>query len=332
MAKQTPFETALNALSDESSGFSARYLNHFSDLSPTNLAALMQRWPEISPARKRRLLKQLTERYSEDSVLSFDVLAAALLSDPDGEIRQQALRLLVETCDSRLIAPLLHISQNDPQEDARLAAIKILGNFVEMSELEELPAATGQRLVNALLELNASASAALQRAALESLGYAENEKISAQIEAALNHHDPQWQTSAMIAIGHSADPLWEPDVISQLDALNPALRRAAVAAAGELRLSAARQLLLDQLEEEEDDEVFLAILWALSLIGGEDVRETLQTILDDAEEEGDDDLAEYVEDTLLNLDFTEDSAGLDLLALDPDDEDDLSKHPRARRA
>ncbi len=331
MAKQTPFETALHALSDESSGFSARYLNHFSDLSPDNLAALMQRWPEISQQRKRRLLKQLTERYNEDSVLSFDVLAAALLNDPDGEIRQQALRLLIETYDSRLIAPLLHIGQNDPQEDVRLAAIRLLGNFIEMSELEELPAETGQRLVNTLLELSETASAALQRAALESLGYAENEKVNAQIQAALKRHDPQWLTSALIAIRHSADPAWQEEVIAHLDALNPALRRAAVAAAGELHLAAARQLLLDQLEEEEDDEVFLAILWALSLIGGEDVRETLQTILDDAEEEGDDDLAEYVEDALLNLDFTEDAAGLDLLALDPDDEDDLSADPRARR-
>ncbi|GAB4480884.1 MAG: HEAT repeat domain-containing protein [Anaerolineales bacterium] len=331
MAKQIPFEIALNALCDESSGFSTRYLNHFSDLSPANLAALMQRWPEISKRRKHSLLKHLVERYAEDNLLSFDVLAAALLNDPDGEIRQQALRLLIETSDPRLIAPLLAISQNDPQEDARQAAIRLLGNFVEMSELEELPAEKGQQLVTALLRLSEDASPAIQRAALEALGYAADEKITALIEAALTRRDPQWQTSALIAIAHSADPAWQDEVIPHLNALNPALRRAAASAAGELHLSAARPLLLEQLEEEEDNEVFLAILWALSLIGGEDVRETLQTILDDAEEEEDEALAEYVEDALLNLDFTEDAAGLDLLALDPDDEDDLTNHRAARR-
>lgn len=324
MAKPIPFETVLTALSDESAGFSARYLNHFSDLSPANLAALMRRWPEIGKRRKRSLLKQLTEHYAEDTRLSFDVLAAALLDDPDEEIRQQALRLLVETNDPRLIAPLLHISQNDPQEEARQAALRLLGNFIEMSELEELPAATGQQLIDELLRQSETGSPALQRAALEALGYADNEKISAQISAALRRHDPQWQTSALIAIAHSANPAWQDEVLAQLDALNPATRRAAVAAAGELHLSAARPLLLNLLEEEDENEVFLAILWSLSLIGGEDVRDTLQTVLDDAEEQEDEDLAEYIEDALLNLDFTEDATGLNLLALDPDEENDLN--------
>jgi hypothetical protein len=73
------------------------------------------------------------------------------------------------------------------------------------------------------------------------------------------------------------------------------------------------------LEDETDDDVFQAIIWSLSQIGGEDVRTYLETLLADAE---DDDVIEYLEDALANLSFTEDMEQFDLLAVDPDELDE----------
>jgi hypothetical protein len=69
-------------------------------------------------------------------------------------------------------------------------------------------------------------------------------------------------------------------------------------------------------DDEEDDDVISAIIWSLSNIGGEEVRIYLLNLLDQAE--GDDDLTEFLEDALSNLDFTEELERFDLMSLDED--------------
>jgi hypothetical protein len=77
---------------------------------------------------------------------------------------------------------------------------------------------------------------------------------------------------------------------------------------------------LDLINDVEDPEVLEAIIWALSSIGGEDVRVYLETMLAEVE---DPDMIEFIEDAILNLSFTEDLEQFDLLAVDPDDEEDI---------
>jgi hypothetical protein len=76
-------------------------------------------------------------------------------------------------------------------------------------------------------------------------------------------------------------------------------------------------------EEEEFGDTYQAIIWSLSQIGGEDVRTYLETLLDEA---NDDEMVELIEDALLNLDFTEDSEGFDLIAYDADEETKKGKN------
>ena len=56
-------------------------------------------------------------------------------------------------------------------------------------------------------------------------------------------------------------------------------------------------------EEAQDSEIRAAIFWSLSKIGGEEVRETLETILEETEDEEE---VEILEEALDNLSFTED--------------------------
>jgi HEAT repeat protein len=95
------------------------------------------------------------------------------------------------------------------------------------------------------------------------------------------------------------------------------IRKAAVQAAGELSLQAARTILLKMLSEEEDATILSAVIWSLSQIGGEDVRTYLENLLDQLE---DDEQIAFLEEALDNLAFTEDLERFDLLAFDPDDE------------
>jgi hypothetical protein len=73
-------------------------------------------------------------------------------------------------------------------------------------------------------------------------------------------------------------------------------------------MQSAREPLIAKLEhfDELDEEVRLSTAWSLSQIGGEDVRQVLEKLVEDTE---DDEEADYIELALENLAFTEDLPG-----------------------
>jgi len=160
-------------------------------------------------------------------------------------------------------------------------------------------------------------NAHLRRAALESLGYSSRPEVAGLIESAFNHPDSHWTVSALTAMLHSADARWDEQILVSLAHEDSLVRLIAVQAAGELELKTARLKLLSMLDDEDDDEVFQAVVWSLSQIGGEDVRDYLQALLDAAV---DDETVEFLEDALTNLSFTEDMEKFDLMAYDADDD------------
>ena len=106
-------------------------------------------------------------------------------------------------------------------------------------------------------------------------------------------------------------------MIRSLVHVDDRIRKAAVAAAGELSLPSARPILLKMLGEEDNADVLSAVIWSLSQIGGEDVRTYLENLLDLPEDE---EQIAFLEEALDNLAFTEDLDRFDLLAFDPDEE------------
>ena len=166
--------------------------------------------------------------------------------------------------------------------------------------------------------------ASLRRAALEAVGYSSRFEVETLIHSAFHRSDPVWVASALVAMGRSNDEQYGDEVVSMLLDGDPRIRLAAVQAAGNLSLEAARPIILTMLleGEEDEDDVIAAAIWALSQIGGEDVRAFLVDMLDRTEDE---DVTGYIEEALENLDFTEELDKFELLTLDEDaiDEDDL---------
>jgi HEAT repeat protein len=197
--------------------------------------------------------------------------------------------------------------------------------FVQLGEFEDIPAEAHHQVEEVLLEvLNGEDEPAVRRRALEALGFSSRDEVAVLIESAFNRQDPDWQASALFAMGRSNDERWTDKVLRMLASENRRVRLAAVQAAGELGLAQARPLLLRLLEDEFDEAIAGAAIWSLSQIGGEDVRLYLQNLLDNLED--DDDQAAFLEEALDNLAFTEDLASFDLLAYDADpDEIDLDE-------
>lgn len=67
----------------------------------------------------------------------------------------------------------------------------------------------------------------------------------------------------------------------------------------------------------------MAVVWSLSKIGGEKVRDTLEQML---EETDDEDEVELIEEALENLYFTEGFDQFTMFDFDSDDENDLDSY------
>jgi HEAT repeat protein len=316
---KTRYQKLIAELTDGTREISRRSLQEFSDITPAALEALFEAWPRIKLDRKRNLLEGLQSLSETDTLVSFDDFARALFTDPEPEVRLRAIRLLTECDDVTLVAPYLKILEGDEDAETRAEAASALGKYIELGELEELPAKTQRQVEDALLaKANSEDQLIVRRNALEALGFSSRPEVITLIESAFRRTNPDWQASALFAMGRSFDERWEEQVLSRLMDENSLVRLAAVEAAGELALTSARMLLFKVLEEEEDDDITSAAIWSLSQVGGEDVRVYIENLIDLAE---DDEQVEFLEEALDNLVFTEEMSRFDLMSYDPDDEE-----------
>jgi HEAT repeat protein len=248
-------------------------------------------------------MEDIEELGESDMLLSFEALGRFALNDSDPKVRQLAIRTLWDYDASDLIPVLIDMMANDRDTEVRAAAASALGRFIYLGELEEIPEKTLHRVEDRLLQTcQGSADTLIRRRALEALGFSSREEVSRLIENAYASGDTDWMASALFAMGRSANEDWTPMVRDMLESLHPAIRLEAARAAGELEISASVPRLVELLNDSDDD-VRLASIWSLSQVGGEGVREVLQKMYEETE---DDSEAELLESALDNLSFTED--------------------------
>ena len=323
MTQETSFQTILDSLQDVKKDFPRRYLQQFSDIDPLSLKVLLDIWPSLPLNRKLVLLDGFLSLLDSDTLVAFDDIARALLTDTESEVRARAIRLLAESDDPQLVEVLVDILKYDVDLAPRLEAATLLGEFILLGELESLPETIKRHAEDALMSIvSGDEHASLRKLALEAVGFSSRAEVETLIHSALNRSDPTWVASALIAMGRSSDSQWNEQVISMLLNEDPRIRVAAVQAAGELSIEEARPIILTMLldGDEDEDDVIAAGIWSLSRIGGEDVRAFLVNMLDQAEDE---DQTAYIEEALMNLDFTEEIEKFDLLSLDEDALEDL---------
>ncbi|MEW5828438.1 MAG: HEAT repeat domain-containing protein [Chloroflexota bacterium] len=323
MNQNKVFQVVLDALLDESQPFPPRLMYLFSDIQPDDLSTVLGIWPKVSQTRKRGLLEDLENLAEADTLLSFDDFARSLLDDEDGRVRTLAIRLLWECDDAKLVPVYTRILTSDPEPVTRAAAATALGNFINLGELEEIPEELLHEVEEVLLDAARSAGHELvQRRAVEALGFSSVPEVPPLIENAFARKEADWKISALFAMGRSHDKRWDQAVLGALDHSDPNVRGEAIRAAGELPVDDARETLIAMLENEDEEEDAgdrMDIVWALSQIGGEGVREALESLYDDLEDE---DEIEFLDEALDNLTFTEELNLFDMFEFDTDEEDD----------
>ncbi len=320
-----PFKPVSSALLDNSKPFPPIYLHQFSDLSREDLNSLKKIWLQIEPARRIHLLEDLEELAEADTIVCFDDLAQLALTDPEAPVRVRAINMLWEAEDPDLVPTFLKMMESDPETDVRAAATGALGKYVYLGETEEIPAETQQNIEDSLLLVSTGREPSLiRRRALESLGFSHRDEVATLIEKAFSSGERDWLISALYAMGRSYDQRWEKSVLAMLDNPDDDIRYEAIRAAGELEMKSAHEILLEELKEGIDEyDMRMTTVWSLSQIGGKGVREEIEDLLEDCQ---DDEESQYLEEALDNLSFTEDFSLTDIFDFDVDDdsEDNLT--------
>jgi HEAT repeat protein len=224
------------------------------------------------------------------------------------------------------VPQLFELLDHDENPEVRAQAASALGRFVYLGEVGKIPAATLKQTEEKLFNVfESDRDELVQRRALESLGYSSRPEVPDLIEEAYGSDDDDWITSALYAMGRSADDRWAPVVIERLNDPSTELSSEAARAAGELELGDALPALVDLLQDE-DSELRLAAAWSLSQIGGNGVADALEEALERAE---DDDEVDLIENAIENLALTHEMIDLNIIDFSPEDDLEDMSHPDA---
>ena len=289
-----------------------------SDLDADKFERFSVTWEDLSPDRRRALLKELGSVADAQIELTFEAINRFALDDSEPTVRQQAIENLWESEDPGLVRSFLSMLNDDPSPAVRGAAGKALGVFVFMAETRELEPGIQHEMENALLAAARSDSTDdVRDRCLRSLGYSSRPEVPELIKEGYAARSESRIASALRAMARSANPLWGENVMARLHDGSPIIRLEAVRAAGEIDLREGVSDLIELLEDV-DEPVRRAAMWSLGQIGGPKASEALTSLVEEELNEGE---QETLRDAIDNLVFVE--GALDLFSFDQDDPQDL---------
>jgi HEAT repeat protein len=289
-----------------------------SDLTSEQTHQLAAIWLKVPVVRRVSILEELEEIYDSDTITSFDAIARLCLTDPEPKVREVALRLLWEEEDSSLVKPFMLILSQDPDDRVKAGAAAALGRFIYLGEVDEISSELFEEALALLVTTyRENPKKLIRQRSLESMGFASRPEIKAIISEAYHSPDKAIVASAFCAMGRSADEDWSRLVLSHIADEDEGIQLEAVRAAGELQISDAKPVLIEFLAQPDlDEELKYTIIWSLSQIGGSDVDELFNTMLDG---DVDEDMLEVLEEALDNLAFTNEVDSFDILDVEAAD-------------
>ena len=177
-------------------------------------------------------MEDIEDLSGRDTLLSFVSMGRVAVQDEDPTVRLVAVRTLWDYEEASLIPIFLDLMEEDSDIDVRAAAAGALGQYVYAGEVDSIPKTTLKHIEDALLRVTTGEdSPAVRRSALESLGYSSRPEVTQLIERAYTSGDKDWLSSALFAMGRSANPDWAPKVLEMLEHNLPQVRSEAARAA-----------------------------------------------------------------------------------------------------
>ena len=268
----------------------------YSDLSDSDLAELSgldteqlilfeQAWPGIEPEQQRRIIGRLVKLAGENIELNFNAIYKNHLTDPDAEVRSQAIEGLWECEELALVPLLIDLLENDSSEMVQTEAAAALGRFAMLAAHGKLDENTTASLGLVLLSTigNENKPVDIRCCALEAIAPLSLPQVNSVISDNYHSDDDRLNLSSICAMGISCDASWLPILIKELSNPDAERRRVAAAALGELEEEDAVPQLAELIYDDDID-VQISAIQALGEIGGAEARECLELCMDDEEE------------------------------------------------
>ena len=261
------------------------HLAALSDMTPANIRDFSQVWKTIDPKRRREIVTRLKELATDSVELNFDNIFLRCLSDPDADVRSEAIDGLWENEEPALIPLLIDLLDKDPAEKVQAAAALALGRFALMAEISSIAPRYGVQVGHVLLNVvgDKNKSMDVRRRALEAVSPISTEQVKTAIKTAYEGRDERLAISAVYAMGKNCDTKWLPFLLKELKNSDAEMRYEAVTACGELGDEEIMQYLLP-VANDEDIDVRLALIQALGKIGGNEAKQFLQKNANDPNE------------------------------------------------
>ena len=253
------------------------HLADFTQMSSANVKVFTLVWKTIELKRRREIITRLTELATDNFELNFNSIYINCLTDPDDDVRSEAINGLWENEEPVLIPLLIGLLNSDPAEKVQATAALALGRFALMAELGSISPKYGIQLAQVLLTTTADKNKSIEvrRRALEAVSPISTEQVKAAIKAAYESRDERLAISAVYAMGKNCDSKWLFYLLKELKNSDPEMRYEAVTACGEIGDEDIVQYLLP-VANDEDIDVRLAVIQAVGKIGGNEAKQYLQ--------------------------------------------------------
>lgn len=313
--KNINFNKIVDALLDDDAEFPISYIIRLSDIPLPDLEKLRRSWNLISPARKVLLMENIEVVHETEITSNFEEVAILALDDGNATVRTSGVRLFSDYENSHYVNKFIDMLENDPDIGVRSQSAITLGKYLYLAEVEKIDSKYRDLINNVLLRtLRSNENELVRQKALESFGYSSHDEVKEFIYTAYNSGDYNWLSSSLEAVGRSADDQYASLVLPMLAHPEMRIQRCAVYAAGELELSSAKKLLLRMVMElDQDDDLWVEAVSALSKIGGDGVMEVFERLLEDASTEEEE---LFLSEAIENLNLTNDmSLQFDLMGL-----------------
>jgi HEAT repeat protein len=277
-----------------------------SGLNPADLEQVETLWATLTPSYRRKIMRRLVDISEANAEIDYWAIGWLGLDDPDAGAREAAVELLFEDMTIEMMDRLIEMAQYDEAVMVRAAAASALGRFILAGELGNVPEGEATRAQDAVVAIlsNEDEPIEVRRRALEAIANCRHEIVPEAIDDAYNGHERQMRVSAVYAMGRTYDERWKHWVLREMDSDDAEMRFEAARAAGEIEIGEAVPGLV-RMAQSNDREIKEIAIWSLGEIGGPDATRALTAFARRAEEAGDDDLLEVIDDALLNANLVD---------------------------
>ena len=303
--KRANFETVLEALRSDPHGVLGKYARAFSDLTPEKLSQLKRVLEGMSAENKTAFYRRLDEVAEENLVYDYSPIAMVGIDDPGGHVRVASIHILAPEDNREVGSRLIRIAKEDPFEDAQIAAIEILGQYMYEADMDNRIPVSKKLLRETLSSLVDSKKQAVRRAAVVAYAISNDPKVRNMISAYLAGTDRDELIAGLSAVHNSMAEDWNDSVLELLSHGDDDVRRHAFRAAGTMQLRAALPELYNAIADFDrlPPDLLAAAVEAVAEIGDEDSLDVLET-LGEAAVDLDPELADIIDDSIDTLNMT----------------------------